>query len=195
MQKVWKYLFERVHYTYIPLNTVHLTSARDLLVALRCCLAAVRYFLAAVRGSLSVWDVLWPLWDVPWLPGSRTFCISAVEILLAGALAEMTLGHLDLLRQNCRNYDLFNLRSIQQALQTVRSLCTDHQKKKFSDLFALADSGTICFILINNSIIFTYLKLLGIYAEKNIGVGGHGGPQNRRYSYLIIYVIISKVLH
>jgi len=57
-----------------------------------------------------------------------------------GALAEMTLGHLDLLRQNCRNYDLFNLRSIQQALQTVRSLCTDHQKKKFSDLFALADS-------------------------------------------------------
>merc|ERR1712098_428567 len=36
--------------------------------------------------------------------------------------------------------DLFNLRSIQQALQTVWSLCTDSQKKKFSDLFALADS-------------------------------------------------------
>ena len=57
-----------------------------------------------------------------------------------GALAEMTLGHLDNLRQTCKQYDLFNLRSIQQALQTVRSFCTDSQKKKFSDLFALADS-------------------------------------------------------
>jgi len=57
-----------------------------------------------------------------------------------GRLAEMTLGHLDLLRQTCKNYDLFNLRSIQHALQTVRSLCTDFQKKKFCDLFALADS-------------------------------------------------------
>merc|ERR1711862_788942 len=52
----------------------------------------------------------------------------------------MTLNHLDNLRQTCKQYDLFNLRSIQQALQTVRSLCTDSQKKKFSDLFALADS-------------------------------------------------------
>ena len=62
-------------------------------------------------------------------------------LLCPGTLAEMTLGHLDLLRQNCRNYDLFNQLSIQSALQTVRSLCTDAQKKKFSDLFALADSG------------------------------------------------------
>lgn len=57
-----------------------------------------------------------------------------------GTLAEMTLSHLDNLRQTCKQYDLFNLRSIQQALQTVRSLCTDSQKKKFMDLFALADS-------------------------------------------------------
>lgn len=57
-----------------------------------------------------------------------------------GALAEMTLNHLDNLRQTCKQYDLFNLRSIQQALQTVRSFCTDNQKKKFSDLFALGDS-------------------------------------------------------
>jgi len=57
-----------------------------------------------------------------------------------GALAEMTLGHMDILRQHCKNYDLFNLRSIQHALQNVRSLCTDFQKKKYSDLFALADS-------------------------------------------------------
>ena len=30
-----------------------------------------------------------------------------------------------------QNYDLFNMRSIQQSLQTVRSMCTDSQKKKF----------------------------------------------------------------
>jgi len=57
-----------------------------------------------------------------------------------GPLAEMTLGHLDQLRQTCKQYDLFNLRSIQHSLQTVRGCCTDNQKKKFSDLFALADS-------------------------------------------------------
>merc|ERR1712107_110669 len=57
-----------------------------------------------------------------------------------GALAELTLTHLDNLRQTCRQYDLFNTRAIQQALNTVLSLCTDTQKKKFMDLFALADS-------------------------------------------------------
>ena len=59
-----------------------------------------------------------------------------------GALAEMTLCHLDNLRQRVKQYEFFNLRSIQQALQTVFSHCTDGQKKKFSDLFALADSET-----------------------------------------------------
>jgi len=58
-----------------------------------------------------------------------------------GALAEMTLGHLDYLRQTTNNYEIFtSMRSMQQALQTVRNLCTDYQKKKFSDLFALAES-------------------------------------------------------
>jgi len=57
-----------------------------------------------------------------------------------GPLAEMTLNHLDNLRQTVKQYDLFNTRSIQQALQTVRSFCTDSQKKKFSDLFALAET-------------------------------------------------------
>ena len=70
-----------------------------------------------------------------------TYFLVTKTLLCPGTLAEMTLGHLDLLRQNCRNYDLFNQLSIQSALQTVRSLCTDAQKKKFSDLFALADSG------------------------------------------------------
>merc|ERR1712066_400053 len=49
-----------------------------------------------------------------------------------GALAEMTLGHLDNLRQTCKQYDLFNLRAIQQALQTVRSFCTESQKKNLA---------------------------------------------------------------
>merc|ERR1712029_795635 len=54
----------------------------------------------------------------------------------------MGLCHLDNLRQRVKQYEFFNLRSIQQALQTVFSHCTDGQKKKFSDLFALADSET-----------------------------------------------------
>merc|ERR1740129_689421 len=36
-----------------------------------------------------------------------------------GALAEMTLSHLDNLRQRVKQYEFFSLRSIQQALQTV----------------------------------------------------------------------------
>ena len=59
-----------------------------------------------------------------------------------GALAEMTLSHLDNLRQRVKQYEFFNLRSIQQALQTVFNYCTDGQRMQFSDLFALADSET-----------------------------------------------------
>ena len=59
-----------------------------------------------------------------------------------GALAEMTLSHLDNLRQRVKQYEFFNLRSIQQALQTVFNYCTDSQRMQFSDLFALADSET-----------------------------------------------------
>lgn len=55
--------------------------------------------------------------------------------------AEQVLGHLDQLRQCCRqnNFHLYNLDSMQRALQQAQSLCTDIQRKKFSDLFALAE--------------------------------------------------------
>merc|ERR1719509_660670 len=72
--------------------------------------------------------------------GKRKRTQSATTKNSLGALAEMALAHLDNLRQTCRQYDLFNLRAIQQALNTVRNICTDGQKKKFMDLFALADS-------------------------------------------------------
>lgn len=55
--------------------------------------------------------------------------------------AEQVLGHLDQLRQCCRqnNFHLYSLDSMQRALQQAQSLCTDVQRKKFSDLFALAE--------------------------------------------------------
>ena len=58
-----------------------------------------------------------------------------------GELAEMTLNHLDNLRQTVKQYDLFNHRSIHQGLLHVRSFCTESQKLKYSDLFQLAESG------------------------------------------------------
>ena len=56
--------------------------------------------------------------------------------------AELTLSHLDQLRQTCSQYEFFAQRGIQSALQQVRHSCTDSQKKKFMDLFALADSDS-----------------------------------------------------
>ncbi|KAJ9587486.1 hypothetical protein L9F63_028259, partial [Diploptera punctata] len=49
--------------------------------------------------------------------------------------AEQVLGHLDQLRQCCRqnNFNLYSLDSMQRALQQAQSLCTDVQRKKFSD--------------------------------------------------------------
>merc|ERR1719383_585043 len=56
--------------------------------------------------------------------------------------AELTLSHLDQLRQTCQQYEFFTQRGIQSALQQVRHSCTDSQKTKFMDLFALADSDS-----------------------------------------------------
>lgn len=55
--------------------------------------------------------------------------------------AEQVLGHLDQLRQCCRqnSFHFYSLDSMQRALQQAQSLCTDVQRKKFSDLFALAE--------------------------------------------------------
>ncbi|XP_066993064.2 integrator complex subunit 3 isoform X2 [Anabrus simplex] len=55
--------------------------------------------------------------------------------------AEQVLGHLDQLRQCCRqnNFHLYSLDTMQRALQQAQSVCTDAQRKRFSDLFALAE--------------------------------------------------------
>lgn len=54
--------------------------------------------------------------------------------------ADLCLHHLDKLRQTNKHTDFFYLDNMQQALQQARNSCTDAQKKKFVDLFALADS-------------------------------------------------------
>ena len=54
--------------------------------------------------------------------------------------AEMALTHLDILRQNCRQYEFFSHPSLQKSVRTLRQLCNDEHKKKFMDLFALAET-------------------------------------------------------
>ena len=56
--------------------------------------------------------------------------------------AEMALTHLDELRrcQNLRQYEFFNHPQLQKAVKQIRQSCSDEQKKKFMDLFALADT-------------------------------------------------------
>lgn len=56
--------------------------------------------------------------------------------------AEMTLTHLDHLRQNSHQYEFFSHPSLQKALKTCRQLCSDDQKKKFMDLFALGETDS-----------------------------------------------------
>nr|CAG4651625.1 EOG090X0205 [Triops cancriformis] len=57
-------------------------------------------------------------------------------------LGERMLGHLDALRLCVSSHpkSIFNQDSVQTALQQMQAVCTDVQKKKFSDLFALAES-------------------------------------------------------
>merc|ERR1711881_592818 len=54
--------------------------------------------------------------------------------------AEIALTHLDTLRQNCRQYEFFSHPNLQKAIRTLRQLCNDDHKKKFMDLFALAET-------------------------------------------------------
>ena len=54
--------------------------------------------------------------------------------------AETALTHLDTLRQNCRQYEFFNHPNLQKSIRTFRQLCNDEHKKKFMDLFALAET-------------------------------------------------------
>ena len=59
--------------------------------------------------------------------------------------AEVTLTHLDMLRQSTsgtsgRQYEFFSHPNLQKTLRAARHLCSDEQKKKFMDLFALAET-------------------------------------------------------
>ena len=62
--------------------------------------------------------------------------------------AELALMHLDELRQGQNSqssrlrsqYEFFNHPNIQKAVKNIRQACSDEQKKKFMDLFALADT-------------------------------------------------------
>ncbi|CAB4057179.1 INTS3 [Lepeophtheirus salmonis] len=57
--------------------------------------------------------------------------------------AELTLSHIDALRKCSRHYDFFSSKSLQNALQQARIYCTESQKRRFQDLFTLAESGDI----------------------------------------------------
>ncbi len=57
--------------------------------------------------------------------------------------AELTLKHLDHLRQVCKQQqEFFSLRGMQTSLQQARHACSEVQKRRFMDLFALADSDS-----------------------------------------------------
>ncbi|XP_054715725.1 integrator complex subunit 3-like [Uloborus diversus] len=56
-----------------------------------------------------------------------------------GPSVDQTLAHLDQLRQNCKQNSFFNLEAVQSALMQVQASCSDAQKTKFSDLFALVE--------------------------------------------------------
>ncbi|KAG8226988.1 hypothetical protein J437_LFUL000293 [Ladona fulva] len=64
---------------------------------------------------------------------------SASANAATGPPPEQVLAHLDQLRQCCRYSHFFSLDSIQRALNRAQSSCTETQKKRFSDLFALAE--------------------------------------------------------
>ncbi|XP_013791928.2 integrator complex subunit 3-like [Limulus polyphemus] len=52
---------------------------------------------------------------------------------------DQTLAHLDQLRQHCKQISFFNQETIQSSLFQVQLSCSEAQKTKFSDLFALAE--------------------------------------------------------
>ncbi|GFY70429.1 integrator complex subunit 3 [Trichonephila inaurata madagascariensis] len=56
-----------------------------------------------------------------------------------GPTVDQTLAHLDQLRITCKQNAFFNSDVIQSALLQVQASCSDTQKTKFSDLFALVE--------------------------------------------------------
>ncbi|GIY82793.1 hypothetical protein CDAR_608791 [Caerostris darwini] len=78
---------------------------------------------------------------------------------------DQTLAHLDQLRITCKQNAFFNSDSIQSALLQVQSSCSDTQKAKFSDLFALVE------------------ELEDMKSSKSGRMGGRGkpsGPKNMK---------------
>ena len=67
---------------------------------------------------------------------------SSSNVISVSRKAEMALTHLDELRklQNSRQYEFFNHPHLQKAVKHVRQSCSDEQKKKFMDLFAIAET-------------------------------------------------------
>ena len=95
--------------------------------------------------------------------------------------AELALSHLNQLRQNCTQYEFFEQRGIQSALQQVKHSCTESQKKKFMDLFALADSESEDDIPVKSSKPNNASTKSG---DKGSGSGSGGGKSSNSNSSL-----------
>nr|CAD7258409.1 unnamed protein product [Timema shepardi] len=84
--------------------------------------------------------------------------------------ADQVLGHLDQLRQSsCR---LYGLDSIQRALQQAQASCSDSQRKRFGDLFALAEVDEV----------ETTSKKRGVVGRKGKGAGAKSRAPAREVS-------------
>nr|CAD7407919.1 unnamed protein product [Timema poppensis] len=85
-------------------------------------------------------------------------------------LLSQVLGHLDQLRQSsCR---LYGLDSIQRALQQAQASCSDSQRKRFGDLFALAEVDEV----------ETTSKKKGVVGRKGKGAGAKSRAPAREVS-------------
>ena len=93
--------------------------------------------------------------------------------------AELALSHLNQLRQNCTQNEFFEQRGIQSALQQVRHSCTESQKKKFMDLFALADSESEDELPVKSSKANNVSAKTG---DKGSGSGSGGGKSSNSNS-------------
>ena len=93
--------------------------------------------------------------------------------------AELALSHLNQLRQNCTQYEFFEQRGILAALQQVKHSCTESQKKKFMDLFALADSDSEDEVPVKSSKTNNVSAKSG---DKGSGSGSGGGKSSNSNS-------------
>lgn len=73
--------------------------------------------------------------------GAAQAAAAAAAAALGPPSIEQVLGHLDQLRQCCSG--LYGLDCVQRALQQAQTTCNDSQRKRFSDLFALAEADEL----------------------------------------------------